>query len=447
MKKLFLLTVAFFVLVGAFAQYGAGTVTINLNDNHTRKVRIDGKTYTAADTYGSSQNAIVISDLPAGRHTLKVIDNRRRRYGNSYGSSIVFNTRSGYDVTLNINDRDISLNESAIANANSGYAYRTPMSAADFNDLYYSIKSKTTSRATRSALNDALSAPGNYFTSYQASQLIQLVNSDNNRLQYAKMIYSHITDPYNFNQVTALLRKQSSRDDLTAYINSSGSLSSSGNYAARDYAPMAATDFDALYASVQSKWFQAQKMSQLREIFNNSNNRFSTYQAKLLIQTVSDESNRLELAKAAYDHITDPADFSQMYNVLDTPADRDNLAAYVQAYSSYNDSGNSSSEYNVYARPMENADFNSMYSNIANQWFPGSKMSMLRDAFNKNGNYFTTYQAKRLIQLVSDESNRLELAKLSYRTITDREHFTQMYDLLNNQTDIDRLAEYVKTYR
>jgi hypothetical protein len=48
---------------------------------------------------------------------------------------------------------------------------------------------------------------------------------------------------------------------------------------------------------------------------------------------------------------------------------------------------------------------------------------------------------------VSLESNRLQLAKLSYRTIIDRANFIQMNELLNTQASRNELDAYVKAYK
>ena len=61
--------------------------------------------------------------------------------------------------------------------------------------------------------------------------------------------------------------------------------------------------------------------------------------------------------------------------------------------------------------------------------------------------YFTTSQAKQLIQLERDEDDRLQLAKLSYRNITDRENFPQLFDILISRASRDELARYVRDYR
>jgi hypothetical protein len=178
-------------------------------------------------------------------------------------------------------------------------------------------------------------------------------------------------------------------------------------------------------------------MNSLTNAFNTTNNYFTTYQASQLIQIVSGESNRLQLAKLSYRSITDPDNFSQLYNLLNSQASKDELTAYVN---NYNTGGNSKTA-------MTDGSFTALYQTIQGQFFPNEKMSSLTNTFNTTGYYFTSAQAKQLIQLVSFESNRLQLAKLSYRTITDRGNFNQVYDLFNSQASRDELDAYVKAYR
>ena len=95
---------------------------------------------------------------------------------------------------------------------------------------------------------------------------------------------------------------------------------------------------------------------------------------------------------------------------------------------------------------MTDANFNTIYSDVNNRWGLGAKMSALTDIFNNENNYFTVVQAKQLIQLVSSESNRLQLAKSSYGNITDPQNFNLMYDLLASQTSRNELSSYVNSY-
>jgi len=95
---------------------------------------------------------------------------------------------------------------------------------------------------------------------------------------------------------------------------------------------------------------------------------------------------------------------------------------------------------------MTDANFNAIYNNVSSTWGLGAKMSALTEVFNNESNYFTVAQAKKLIQLVSSESNRLQLAKASYGNITDPQSFSSMYDLLSSQVSRDELAAYVSSY-
>jgi len=96
---------------------------------------------------------------------------------------------------------------------------------------------------------------------------------------------------------------------------------------------------------------------------------------------------------------------------------------------------------------MSDANFTTKVNEVKAQWLPFGKLNALTTIFANPDNYFTTSQAKQLIQLVSDEDNRLQLAKSSYRAITDRPNFTQLYDLFSYQASKDALASYVSSYR
>jgi hypothetical protein len=96
---------------------------------------------------------------------------------------------------------------------------------------------------------------------------------------------------------------------------------------------------------------------------------------------------------------------------------------------------------------MSDANFNILYEDINRQWPENTQVNSLTSTFSNIYNFFSSYQASQLIQLVSVENNRLQLAKLSYRTITDRGNFKQLYVLLDSQSSRDELDSYVKVYR
>jgi hypothetical protein len=106
------------------------------------------------------------------------------------------------------------------------------------------------------------------------------------------------------------------------------------------------------------------------------------------------------------------------------------------------DNGNGGWNNNRYNQPMNDNDFNQLVQKIRGQWL--GKMSTARDAMNNN--YFNTYQVRQILQIFSSESDRLELAKLSYRNVVDQQNFRQLYDLFSyqSQTELDR---YTRDFR
>ena len=304
------------------------------------------------------------------------------------------------------------------------------MNNASFNALYETIHQQWPVGTQMNSLISAFNNTTNYFSVYQASQLIQLVNAESNRLQLAKLSYRSITDHGNFNQIYNLLSTQASKTELAAYVNNNYNNGNSTNGAMTD------ANFNSLFQTIQQQWPIGTQMNSLINAFNNTANSFTVYQTSQLIQLVSAESNRLQLAKLSYRSIIDRDNFNQIYNLLNNQASKNELAEYINT------------NFNAGSNPtgvMTDAAFNSLYQTIQQQWPVSAQMNSLSSAFNNTSNYFITYQASQLIQIVGAEANRLQLAKLSYRSIIDPSNFNQIYNLLSTQESKNELAAYLNT--
>ena len=219
---------------------------------------------------------------------------------------------------------------------------------------------------------------------------------------------------------------------MAAYINTNYNTGSNPTGTTTD------ASFNSLYQTIQQQWPVSTQMNSLTNAFNSTVNYFTVSQASQLIQIIGAEANRLQLAKLSYRSITDPANFSQVYNLLSTQPSKNELAAYINTNYSTGNATNIA---------MTDANFTTLYETVRAQYLPFEKMSSLTSIFNSTSNYFTTAQAKQLVPMVSSENNRLQLAKLSYRTIVDRTNFSQLYDLFNNQASKNELDVYVKAYK
>lgn len=309
------------------------------------------------------------------------------------------------------------------------------MSTADFNTIYRAAQRQSTVNSKVSYIYNSFANTNNYFSVAQARQLVQLVPDETNRLYLAKISYRSIVDKTNFSQMNNVLSTQTARNELTTFVN---------NYDVSNpvYAKVAMkdTEYNTLYRSIQNRFGLGAKMQALTDVFDNETYYFTTAQAKQMIQLVSSDNNRLQLAKASYDNIVDQSNFSQLYDILSTSA-RGDLELFVR-----NDQGIITSPTIVTRTPMSSSTYNSLYNQVRNTWGFGAKMSELTEIFNNESYYFTAAQAKQLIQLVSSESNRLQLAKASYGNITDTENFNIMYDVLSSQSSKNELSNYVSTY-
>ena len=312
------------------------------------------------------------------------------------------------------------------------------MAATGFNTIYRTARRQTTANSKVSYIYNTFTNTNNYFTVSQARQLVGLVPDEANRLYLAKISFRSIIDKDNFSQMHSLLNNQANRNELTTFVNTYDDSNPVYTKVA-----MKEADYNVLYNDVQNRFGLGAKMSALVNIFANNNYYFTVAQARQLIQLVSSESNRLELAKGSYDNIVDQANFNQLYDVLSSSASRNELEVYVRG--SQTTPGSTSPT--TYARTsMSTSNFNTLYNDVRNTFGFGAKMSKLSQIFENESYYFTVAQAKQLIELVSSESNRLQLAKSAYGNITDTQNFNLMYEVLTSQSSKNELSSYVNTY-
>jgi len=426
MKTIFLFLASCVSVLSASAQ-SVSNVTITVRGNNNEAIVIDNTEHVVYNDYTTNTNTpIVVSNLQAGQHTLQI-----KRADEANPSSTVFTTRTGYDLQIIIAaNGSVQLKETKWKAGNNNGQNMVAMSVTDFNNLYYSIRNQGGTAKRMTMVSDAFANTNYYFTTAQAKQLIQLVNSQSNRFTLAKASYRSITDPTNFTQMYEVLNSQSHRDQLAAYVSTYNAGSSS--------TAMTASQFNTIYKTAQRQATINSKVSYIYNAFINTNNYFTVAQARQLVQLAPDEANRLYLAKISYRSIIDRTNFSQMNALLNSQASRNELNIFVSTYDNSNP---------VYTKvAMKEAEFNTLYRDIQNRYGIGAKMSALSNVFATESYYFTTAQAKQLIQLVSDENNRLELAKTSYDNIVDQANFSQLYDIFSNSSR-NALEVYVRDHQ
>jgi len=436
MKSLYLLLISCGTALSVLAQNS--TLTIQVNGNRNKQLMVDGKSYDLYNSSGTYKNdPVTITDLKTGTHKIQFVRTNQNKTTSKNSKTVTL--RSGYDLLVTVNgDGTVQTKETKVNTTASG---NINDNNTNFTTLLANVKKQWKNSTKITLIKNAFNNSAYTFTTDEAGQLISQVTGETNRLTLAKAAYPRISDPANYYSLEELLTTTASKNELRDYAMSNNA-SSSGEYAAKSGMPDA--KFNTLMKNARNEWRSASRMTMIKNAFDNRNNYFTTDQAGQLIALVTPEADRLTLAKASYRSIVDTARFTDLYELLNTTESRNALAQYVYTYN-----GGTGNLYNngTYRTPMSDADYNYLYKDIQGQWLPFSKMSALTNAFANTSNYFTTAQARKLILLVSDEDNRLELAKSAYKNITDPTNFSQLYDVLPSQAKRDELDQYVKSYK
>lgn len=207
---------------------------------------------------------------------------------------------------------------------------------------------------------------------------------------------------------------------------------------------MSNAEFNKLWTNVRAQRLGEPRTLAVQAAFTNRTKYFTSAQIAQLLQLVTTEGSRLQLAKQSYAYVIDPVNFGRVESLFTSQSSRDELESYVTTYN------NTDSDATVYTAPMytamTDASFNNLYQSIRNRWPSSLQYTSLAEAFNNSANYFTTAQVMQLLQLQTSETNRLALAKMSYRAVVDNNNFSQVYNLLSSQSSKNELAAYVAAY-
>ena len=454
MKDLFSVLVGILVMIPVSAQTVTlrfdGSANSNNNNNTVRNyvADVDGRKYYPSDADvapNASSRQFVINDLTIGSHKLAVYeaDNNSAINNTNLADPIYSNSfqlRSGYDMVISIRKNgQVSFSEKRM-NQNTVSKGKAPMTDAEFEKQLKTVNAKWSQTSKYNAVKASINSKSNYFTTEQIGQLLMPITSEAKRLELAKLSYPKITDPNNFGDVSDLFQTKANKDNIDQFIRSKNpEIATSANVNTSRPA-MSTQQFNQLQRKMKNQYDESGRIGVLRDALTTSTNYFTTAQLRQLLVLISNETERLTLAKQSYARVSDETNFSSLATIFNTQSNRDEFNNYIR----YGGTTSSSSQ-TITATPMSDGDFTKLQMKARLHFRQSSTVKEINTAFSDTKNYFTVEQVRSLLSMVSAETDRLTLAKLSYHRVVDPANFMQLYDLFTQQASKDALDNYIKS--
>lgn len=96
-------------------------------------------------------------------------------------------------------------------------------------------------------------------------------------------------------------------------------------------------------------------------------------------------------------------------------------------------------------KAMTDADFINAKNSISKKNFENDRLSLAKQIINAN--YFNTSQVVEIINLLSFENSRLDVAKTAYLRTIDKNNYFMVNDALKFSSSIDELEDYINSMK
>lgn len=218
---------------------GQSRLSIASTNNAPLRVMVDG------NKYRTGSNAVMISNLKDGYHSIKVYqlrnapNNRRAPQGNMqgggyqlvYSANLLLRSRYHTDITINrfgkafVDDQLMGNNyydeeddDWGDMPGNRNERRDEAMDGNSFEQLKATLKGESFEDNRKSVAKMAIQ--GNFFKTAQVKELVSLFTFDDNRLEMAKFAYDNTIDKNNYYLLNSVFSFSSAKEALAQFIQS-----------------------------------------------------------------------------------------------------------------------------------------------------------------------------------------------------------------------------------
>jgi hypothetical protein len=243
--------------------------------------------------------------------------------------------------------------------------------------------------------------------------------------------------------------------------------------------PLSPVQFNVEKAKIKAQKTEAGRVIVIKKLINTRC--LTSQQVFESVSTLVMSSNRLEVAKLAYNRCWDPDNYEVVFNAFAISSQVEELNAYIQSVnagwgvvntnvtingnpgwsnnsnttttvtSGGNNGWNNQNNVNYVPgyngpigcpMPMSPSDFESAKSSIASKTFENTKLEVAKQIIGSN--CLTSDQVKQLMKVFEFESTKLDFAKYAYKRTYDKGNYYKVNDAFEFESSIGDLQEYIK---
>lgn len=175
---------------------------------------------------------------------------------------------------------------------------------------------------------NALIESNAWFSSQQVKTIALQIQDEEVRFDFALAVHPRTVDPENFYDVYDAFAKFSTvfrlHDRIHGRIHEP-----SGPGVVAGPQPASEAEVEDILRALKAEPFDDARLKQARQIVT-ARPRFTARQVREFLKLFAFDNSRLELAKAAYDHVLDPENYYQVNEAFSFSNNREALAAYIE---------------------------------------------------------------------------------------------------------------------
>ncbi|TAF67210.1 MAG: DUF4476 domain-containing protein [Cytophagales bacterium] len=332
-----------------------------------------------------------------------------------------------------------------------------PMNNAIFQQQKNNIANQMNEQQ-RNALAKQL-IDNNCLTSTQVKEICLLLPNDYSKLFFAKSAYLRTIDVSNFYEVYDSFSYFSTVFMLHDYVlemrnggsgNGNGNPLNNGMYPSLNYpnpnaymgakkcnAYLADNLFEAVAQEIRNKKNEVERATQLVMLLNNGNC-FATTQIMKFATLLTDDNNRLEFLKKAYNNTFDIGNYTYANQVLNLVQNQNAFATFLSQQGGNTGTGG------IVNCSVPSSEMSQIVTRIKNETFEREQLNMAKTIAAAK-KCFTVAQVIQIVNVFTFSDTKIDIAKYMWDYTIDKDNFYKVTDAFTFSTEKEKILEFINS--